>query len=670
MRTEATFSRASALYIIDTEMRYALLFLIGYGLQAQNATQTGRFHVEHPTLQNLGFEWAIQGDTNRNATVSVEYRAVGEPSWKKGMPLVRIGGESVYRRRENLDYTVPEGFAGSILNLREGTEYECRLVMTDPDGVSGAATQNVKVKTRTEPQPYAAGRVLHVYPPDYEGPRQEPSFTGLLQAYYGAGLGDWSVVWERKAQPGDTILVHVGLYKSDRMSYVDALMAPFDGVMSLTLKGTPEKPITIKAAGDGDPIFDGDGGSRMFDVMASRHHIFDGITFRNVDTAIFAGSKEVLGAVGLTVKNCRFENVGFGIWTEYAGSSDFYIADNIFLGRDDRFHMVGWGGPGRSPGAPAYKAPGDYGSHTMKSYYAIKVYGPGHVIARNAIAYYHDAISISTYGTPEIDPDRRASSIDIYNNDLHLFGDDFIETDGGVHNIRVYNNRGVNSAHGGYSSQPVFGGPVYFIRNILYHTPSGVAFKFSGKPAGLFVYHNTIIGENLVGDASSNMHFRNNLFLGRDEPGRGILRLANASNHNTTDYNGYRPNQGVKDQYWFFMPPKGERVYEPKREDWKTFATLADYQAGTGQEAHSIEVDFDIFENLKGPDAKKRHFVYHAMDLNFQLKAGSKAVDAGVVLPNVNEDFAGKAPDLGALEVGKPPIRYGPKWLTWQPFYR
>jgi len=32
----------------------------------------------------------------------------------------RIGGEHVYRQRENLDYTVPEGFAGSILNLQPG----------------------------------------------------------------------------------------------------------------------------------------------------------------------------------------------------------------------------------------------------------------------------------------------------------------------------------------------------------------------------------------------------------------------------------------------------------------------------------------------------------------------------------------------------------------------
>ena len=83
---------------------------------AQNGTLAGKFTVEHPTLLNLGFEWAITGDANRNATVTVDYRAVGESAWKTALPLLRIGGENVYRRRENLDYTVPDGFAGSILN--------------------------------------------------------------------------------------------------------------------------------------------------------------------------------------------------------------------------------------------------------------------------------------------------------------------------------------------------------------------------------------------------------------------------------------------------------------------------------------------------------------------------------------------------------------------------
>ena len=197
------------------------LFLAAMGADAENSTQAGRFVVEHPTLLNLGFEWEIRGDANRNATVAVEFRAVGESGWRQALPLVRIGGENVYRRRENLDYTVPDGFAGSILNLQPGTEYECRFQLTDPDGASGQTAHTVRVKTRSEPQPSKEGRTLHVYPPDYQGPRQEPSFTSLLQAYYGAGLGDWSVVWERRAQPGDTILMHAGLYKSERLNYVD-----------------------------------------------------------------------------------------------------------------------------------------------------------------------------------------------------------------------------------------------------------------------------------------------------------------------------------------------------------------------------------------------------------------------------------------------------------------
>jgi hypothetical protein len=401
----------------------------------------------------------------------------------------------------------------------------------------------------------------------------------------------------------------------------------------------------------------------LFDVMASQHHIFDGLTIRNTDVAFFAGQKEVLGAVALTVRNCRFENIGFGVWTEYAGSRDFYIADNLFLGRDDRFRLIGWTGP-------LWASAGKYGSHQLTSYYAVKVYGPGHVITRNAIAYFHDAIGISTYGTPPDDPHQQASSIDITHNDLHLLNDDFIETDGGVHNIRVMYNRGVNATHGGYSAQPVFGGPAYFIGNLLYHVPSGVSFKFSAKPVGLFVYHNTIIGEQTIRDPSSSMHWRNNLFLGRDTPDRGIMTWANATGEYSSDYNGYRPNKGVDAQYVWLGPKPGETCYEPVDADWQTFATLADFRAATGQEQHGIEVDFDDFEQQIPPDPAGRHAVYHAMDLNFRLRPDSKAVDAGEVIPTVNDGFAGRAPDLGALERGGEEPAYGPRWLKGQPFYR
>ena len=436
----------------------SLVSLASIATSAQDGTVPGKFTVEHPTLLNLGFEWPISGDANRNAEVSVQFRQVGEGPWRPALPLVRMGGERIYREREHLDYTVPDGFAGSILNLEPNTEYECRFQMSDPDGIDGTAEHKVTVKTRKEPTAYKEGRTLHIYPPDFEGPRQEPSFAGILQAYYGAGLGDWSVVWEQRAQAGDVLLMHAGLYRVERHDYVDPMMTPFDGSMSLTLKGTAEKPITIKSAGDGEVVLDGDNNHRLFDVMASRHHIFEGLTFRNTDVAIFAGQKEVNGAVALTVKNCRFENIGFGVWTEYAGSSDFYIADNLFIGRDDRFRLIGWGGRPRTPDKISWKEP-LYKSHRMVSYYAIKVYGPGHVIAHNSIAYFHDAIGISTYGTPPKDPHRRASSIDIYGNDMHMSNDDFIEADGGVHNIRIFNNRGINASMGGLSCPASFRGP-------------------------------------------------------------------------------------------------------------------------------------------------------------------------------------------------------------------
>jgi len=42
-----------------------------------NKVKPGEFVIDHPTLINLGFEWLIQGDDNRNAQVEVSYRKQG-----------------------------------------------------------------------------------------------------------------------------------------------------------------------------------------------------------------------------------------------------------------------------------------------------------------------------------------------------------------------------------------------------------------------------------------------------------------------------------------------------------------------------------------------------------------------------------------------------------------
>ena len=45
----------------------------------------------------------------------------------------------------------------------------------------------------------------------------------------------------------------------------------------------------------------------------------------------------------------------------------------------------------------------------------------------------------------------------------------------------------------------------------------------------------------------------------------------------------------------------------------------------------------------------------------FDLHPRSGAIDAGVRLPNINDAFKGKAPDLGAREHGAPAPLYGPR---------
>ena len=135
-----------------------------------------------------------------------------------------------------------------------------------------------------------------------------------------------------------------------------ARASTFDGAYLLTAKGTPERPIVIRAAGDGEVIFDGDGAFRLFDVMAADYHIFEGLTIRNTEVAFWAGVKDVAGAKGLTVRNCRIEDVGVGVTTQFAGSKDFYIADNVFIGRDDRHRVLGWANPGHLRRASASTA--------------------------------------------------------------------------------------------------------------------------------------------------------------------------------------------------------------------------------------------------------------------------------------------------------------------------
>src|SRR5260221_13928246 len=136
----------------------ALFLLSLHAAENGNKVKPGELVVDHPTLINLGFEWLIQGDDNRNAQVEVSYRKQGETRWKQGLPLLRLQGERIYQNQGVFDVVSPNMFAGSILDLEPDTAYEARFVMSDPDGFLGQSVKTVAGRTGPEPKRYADGR--------------------------------------------------------------------------------------------------------------------------------------------------------------------------------------------------------------------------------------------------------------------------------------------------------------------------------------------------------------------------------------------------------------------------------------------------------------------------------------------------------------------------------
>ncbi len=554
-----------------------------------------------------------------------------------------------------------------------GTDYECRLVLADPDGVDGKAENIVTVHTRPEPKPAAGGKVYHVYPRGFTGQKQQPAFTGLLGAYYmGSSGADYFNSYPPRVQPGDTILVHAGVYKDDRYKYGGPLGTISSGTYFLTQSGTADKPIVIKGAGDGEAIFDGDGAYNLFNLMAANYNYFEGLTIRNTELAFWAGYKNLTGASGITIKNCKLENIGRGVYSDWSGSKDFYIADNTFVGKFRPDILMGFTGR-------EWQAYPEFGAKLV-SEYAVKIYGQGHVVAYNYVTQFHDGIDIATYGNPDGAPnviqDRLPVSIDFYNNDVSNVEDNCIETDGGAHNIRVFRNRCFNNGNRALSVQPMFGGPVYFIRNIVYDSPEGGALKLTASSAGIVIYHNTLLApvEPML-LATSNLHFRNNLILGKSQ-NPGIFSIESNTNYSDSDYNGFRPNEGAEYSFEWSTPPfsvralfpgemgklamRDQNQLEAKSRERRRFQTLKEYSEATGQDRHSVIVDYNVFQKVSppGPDLRT---LYKPADFDFELRPGSAAVDAGVRITGVNDDFTGRAPDLGALEAGRPVPHYGPR---------
>ena len=75
--------------------------------------------------------------------------------------------------------------------------------------------------------------------------------------------------------------------------------------------------------------------------------------------------------------------------------------------------------------------------------------------------------------------------------------------------------------------------------------------------------------------------------------------------------------------------------------------------------ALNVSPDTAFQSGVKPPDAVQTQFDVEVNDL--RLSANCEAIDAGVILHNVNDGYEGGSPDLGAYELGRPLPHYGPR---------
>jgi hypothetical protein len=235
--------------------------------------------------------------------------------------------------------------------------------------------------------------------------------------------------------------------------------------------------------------------------------------------------------------------------------------------------------------------------------------------------------------------------IDIYNNDIYSGVDDAIEADFCFSNCRITRNR-ITNCYVGLSSQPGLGGPNYFIRNVMYNVIHA-AFKLKRFSQGDVVLHNTVVkvGAGLSGNSAMDYaYFRNNLAIGG--PDGGV---------NWGDYGAGPPSAA-------YIPEPGEHSsfdYDAVGVYGIDYVATIGIQPFSKVEKHGIEkitID-EVFTNVEFPNPP----VPERAVPDLRPNPGSGVIDAAVVIPNINDNYEGKAPDCGAYEANQRLPHYGPR---------
>lgn len=389
------------------------------------------------------------------------------------------------------------------------------------------------------------------------------------------------------AKPGDVVQLAAGTYA---------------GPIRLAQSGTAANPIVLRGTHRDGTFLEAPGSNQAL-VITGSHIVVEHLTIRRS-----AWGMRITNTHDVVVRHTRITDVQYGIDATKGANRNFYICDNVLKGNG-----VSWPDTSRR----------------TWNFEGIVVTGTGHVICHNTLSGFGDALGLSHQ--TEI-PNR---AIDFFGNDVLWGGDDGIELDFSERNVRAFRNRFGNVSMG-ISFQPIWGGPVYAFRNVIYNT-ANAPYKLNQDPSGFHLFHNTAIRPGWAwvqhGDYVSNFSFVNNLTVGT-EHAVNMMPVIRAA---TIDYNGWAPD--------------GEFVLT---DQWKGFAAL---QAESPYERHGVLLQPPVFQDpVRIPP---QFSVFMRPPAGVALHPKSNAVDAGLRLPNINEDYRGTAPDLGAMERGDPTPHYG-----------
>jgi hypothetical protein len=348
--------------------------------------------------------------------------------------------------------------------------------------------------------------------------------------------------------------------------------------------------------------------NHAFDISARDWIWIEGFEIRFYGTTTNGCGVCTLNTSHVVIRNNKIHNMQLGIFINWTGGAD-RGNDTRIEGNDVSDPLVNeW---------PWAAVKGSFMEGT-----GIIIRGHiGAIVRGNNVHNFFNGIYTGSSGA--LENSELAFDADIYRNTIHHISDDALEPEGACINQRFRNNT-LDRIFIGISLAPITRGPTWILRSTFTNF-TGRGIKFADDSDGIvLIYQNTgwtsaanINGADLI-TPIHNVVMRNNIF---QSTGYSFAEVPTGSTANDWNHDNWYTTRGATGPHF-----KWENV---------NFNTISALCSATGLECNGYE-SMPGFINPTGGD--------------FTLLSSSPNIDRGVLLPGINDDFSGNAPDVGAYE--------------------